>query len=363
MNLSGRTTTELVASIRETVPATIPLDLDLGGTSIRVLSSTHALHDALADYFAEFMAPCAGPDILITAHETAAPVLDLEFKIKPPETGKTKIKEEWADLPGGRVVRKRLTGMHFLFGQGENAAIGPCLDNANQVINFVNNRFIERTLNSGGLLGHAAGVVHHGRGMSLAGFSGAGKSTLALHLMSRGTTFVSNDRVMVRDTSTGLMMYGVAKQPRINPGTALNNPDLADIVSPEDAQRLLAMPLDELWSLESKYDALIHECFGPNRFVLAAPMRALVILNWKHGAGATGVATVDPQQRTDLLPAFMKPTGLFYLPDDPARTGDPGQDEYAALLSGADLIEFTGGVDFDLAADICMAYLETGILP
>ena len=65
----------------------------------------------------------------------------------------------------------------------------------------------------------------------MAGFSGAGKSTLALHVMSLGATFVSNDRVMVAETpandSGAPMMYGVAKHPRINPGTAMNNPDLA----------------------------------------------------------------------------------------------------------------------------------------
>jgi len=260
-------------------------------------------------------------------------------------------------------VRKRITGMHFIFGEGENVAVGPCLENSNQVINFINNRFIEWKLNQGGLLGHAAGVVHNGRGLSLAGFSGAGKSTLALHLMSKGTTFISNDRVMIEENGSGLTMFGVAKQPRINPGTALNNPDLDCIVEPGLREQFLAMPAEELWQLEHKYDALIDECYGPGRFNLRAPMHALVILNWKRDGGAMKVAMVDPKERHDLLPAFMKGTGLFYLPEDRDWDGDPGVEPYADMLSKAKLIEISGGINFDGAADICLYYMETGSLP
>ncbi|QGY38643.1 HprK-related kinase B [Pseudodesulfovibrio cashew] len=362
MKLTGSTRRELAEQVKAALPATNELHLDFGGCVIRTLCNTAALRDALKGYFKEFITNGGDPQISISAHEGPVPEFGLAFTVKQPDPGKTKIKEEWVDLPDGRVVRKRLTGMHFLFGEGENLAVGPCLDNSNQVINFINNRFIEWKLNQGGFLGHAAGVVHNGRGISLAGFSGAGKSTLALHLMSKGTTFVSNDRVMVEADGAGLTMYGVAKQPRINPGTALNNPDLCKIVEPDLRQEFLSMPVEELWQLEHKYDALIDECYGLGRFALKSPMDALVILNWKRDAGEMRVAKVDPKERKDLLPAFMKPTGLFYLPDNPERQNDPGVEAYAELLSGADLIEISGGVDFDRAAEVCLAYMETGEL-
>lgn len=363
MKLAGTTRSELVAEVRQAVPAAHELLIDLGGCIISTKSSTAELNRALADYFKEFVVDSGNAQIEITAHEAPTPDMGFEFNVKQPDPGKTKIKEEWVDLGDGRIVRKRLTGMIFIFGQGENVAVGPCLENSNQVINFINNRFIEWKLNRGGFLGHAAGVIHNGRGISLAGFSGAGKSTLALHLMSKGTTFVSNDRVMVENGGSGLTMYGVAKQPRINPGTALNNPDLAKIVEPEKREEFLALPIEQLWQLEHKYDALIDECYGPKRFVLKSPMNALVILNWKRDAGAMHVAMVDPLEREDLLPAFMKATGLFYLPDDPERREDPGVQAYAELLARADLIEISGGVDFDRAADMCLHYMKTGELP
>ncbi|MDD3312136.1 HprK-related kinase B [Pseudodesulfovibrio sp.] len=363
MKLTGITRAALAAEIRNAVPAKRELLLDFGGCVLRVLTSTDALHDDLAGYFKEFLTASGAPEIVISAHEAETPELGIDFDTKQPDPGKSKIKEEWADLPDGRAVRKRITGMHFFFGDGENVAVGPCLANSNQVINFINNRFIEWKLNRGGLLGHAAGVVHAGRGISLAGFSGAGKSTLALHLMSRGTDFLSNDRVIVEADGEGVTMYGVAKQPRINPGTALHNPDLCNIVEPELRKEFLSMPAEELWKLEHKYDALIDECYGPGKFSLRSKMHGLVILNWKRGGGEMKAALVDPRERPDLLPAFMKGTGLFYLPDDPALAGDPGAAAYADLLGKADLVEISGGVDFDRAADLCLRYMETGELP
>lgn len=363
MKLTGTTRRELAEEIVTAIPADHELYLDFGGCVILTKSSAIELNSALEDYFKEFITAPAKPEIILSAHEGPTPEFDFEFTVKQPDPGKTKIKEEWVDLDDGRIVRKRITGMHFLFGEGENVAVGPCLENSNQVINFINNRFIEWKLNQGGFLGHAAGVIHHGRGISLAGFSGAGKSTLALHLMSKGTTFVSNDRVMVEETDDHLTMFGVAKQPRINPGTALNNPDLSKIVEPELQEKFLSMPQDELWQLEHKYDALIDECYGPGKFSLRSTMNALVILNWKRDGGAMHVAKVDPMERKDLLPAFMKATGLFYLPANTSWVGDPDVDAYAAMLSKTDLIEISGGVDFDKAAQVCLDYMETGELP
>ncbi|MCJ2164398.1 MULTISPECIES: HprK-related kinase B [unclassified Pseudodesulfovibrio] len=362
MKLTGTTRKELAAEIKEAAPATRELLLHFGGCIIQANSSSDELHAALAGYFKEFVTEQGIPEIVISAHETPSPEMRLDFNVKQPDSGKTRIKEEWADLPDGRVVRKRLTGMHFLFGQGENVAVGPCLDNSNQVINFINNRFIEWKLNRGGFLGHAAGVIHNGRGISLAGFSGAGKSTLALHLMSKGTTFVSNDRIMVEENGDGLTMYGVAKQPRINPGTALHNPDLNGIVEPDLRDEFLDMPSDKLWQLEHKYDALIDECYGPGKFELRSPMNALVILNWTRSGGPMRTAMVDPMKRKDLLPAFMKSTGLFYLPENQDRQCDPDMDAYAKLLQKTDLVEISGGVDFEQASDICLKYMETGEL-
>jgi len=342
------------------------LYLDLGDCRICVRSNSQALVRELDGYFGTFVAAAGPVDLSITALEAPSPSIPLDLTTKEPDAGKSKIKEEYTDLPGGRLVRKVLTGMVFLFGQGVNLAVGPCEANANQVVNFVNNRYIEHKLNQDCLLGHCAAVAHltadgsggRMRGLALAGFSGAGKSTLAMHVMSRGALFVSNDRLLVRENGVGLNMFGVAKLPRINPGTALNNPHLAGVVPPEDRERFQDLEGEELWNLEHKYDVFLDKCFGEGRFVLSAPMHGLVVLNWRREEGETSIRFVKAAERPDLLPAFMKAAGLFY---HPAANGsqwtEPGPERYTALLSRCDLVEISGGVDFERAADFCMEYL------
>jgi len=341
------------------------LHLDLGDCRIRLCSNSPELLAQLDAYFGSFVAGPGPVDVVLTALETESPSVPLDLQVKQPDPGKDKVKEEYADLPGGRLVRKVLTGMVFLFGQDVNLAVGPCEANPNQVVNFINNRYIEHKMNQGCLLGHSAAVAHlrdgRMRGLALAGFSGAGKSTLAMHVMSRGALFVSNDRLLVRENGTGLSMFGVAKLPRINPGTALNNPDLHSVVPHGDRQRFQDLEEGDLWELEHKYDVFLDKCFGEGRFVLTAPMHGLVVLNWQRGAGESSIRFVKASSRPDLLPAFMKAAGLFYLPPDGAGAwSDPGLEQYTALLTRCDLVEITGGVDFDRAADFCMEYLLHG---
>ena len=358
-----------ISEFRETYPADYEMALKFADCRILVKMNKGALLDALMKYFDNFLIPLESNDhdITITAHEAPSPDFPVEFIVKQPDPGKTKIKEAYVDLDDGRMVKKRLTGMHFLFGRGEHLAIGPCMENSNQVINFINNRYIEWELCNGALLGHAAAVSWRGRGAAAAGFSGAGKSTFALHMMNLGTTFVSNDRLMIRqnrdEADAKLTMYGVAKLPRINPGTILNNPSLLKIMSDEEIRIFSDLPKHELWELEHKYDASIDDCFGPDKFVLDAPMVALAILNWKHVDAPLKVEIVDPQERKDLLPAFMKSTGLFFTPESGCNMPKPTAQAYADYLSNCTVIEFSGGIQFEKAAEIYLHFLEHGALP
>ena len=200
--MSGPLVRELAESLESGFPATGSLMLDLGGPIILVRSNSRPLIKALTEYFTGFIAKNANrADVVVTAYERPELDLSIEHTVKSPEPGKTKIKEEYADLADGRVVRKRLTGMVFAFGGGRHIAVGHCLANSNQVVNFINNRLIQLDLDRGALLAHAAGVNREGRGLALAGFSGMGKSTLALHLLSRGMNFVSNDRLLLFATA------------------------------------------------------------------------------------------------------------------------------------------------------------------
>ncbi|WP_176631456.1 HprK-related kinase B [Desulfolutivibrio sulfoxidireducens] len=348
-----------VADLLAANPADISIFLRFGEARIEVRTNSRALLDKLTRYFLDFPGDEGPADITVTALETQAPVFDLPYVTKEREPGKTKIKEQYVDYPDGRVVRKLTTGMVFCFGGGHNYAFGPCLQNDNQVVNFINNRYIERVIRQGSLLFHAAGVAENGRGLVMSGFSGAGKSTLALRIMGHGTDFVSNDRIMVRRDAGGLTMFGIPKMPRVNPGTVLAEPHLASVMSEEERRRFSALPPAELWDLEHKYDAFIDDCYGPGRFRLQSPMNGLVVMTWKRDGRPMRAELVDLAARRDLLPAFMKDVGLFFESDGPGPSGaEATADDYLALLSGCPVLEISGGVDFDAAALACLDFLR-----
>ncbi|MFO7566195.1 MAG: HprK-related kinase B [Enhygromyxa sp.] len=360
-----------IAALRAEHPKVGGRGWDFDGFRVWVESNEPALLAELERYFADFrrleassleQARAAGPLTRITAIQTIDPpdfgagrTLNIG-EYKPSVRGP---KEAYFDAVDGRVVHKLRTGMWFLFGRDssgsdDHLAIGPCTDNPNQVINFVNNRMIEWALHRGALLGHASAVCRSRadglpRALAIAGFSGMGKSTLALHLMNdRRLDFLSNDRVMMLPGAGAPTLLGVPKHPRINPGTILHNPDLAGILSAEERARFEALPPAQLWQLEHKYDGLIRECFPTQRFVLRAELAGLVLLNWQRDGGPARASRIDVGQRRELLPALIKQPGLFYRPSAGGFEQSPDPDRYIELLAGVPVLELAGGVDFDL---------------
>ncbi len=352
------TITEILENLKKDFVAPHQLHLLFGECPITVHSNSEVLLKDLEFYYRDFIVSSGTPQIQVVAIEAPEPQFGVDYIIKQPDPGKTKIKEEYADLPDGRIVRKRLTGMHFIFGGGNHWAVGPSIKNSNQVINFVNNRYIQWLVDRGYLLAHAAGIEWNGRGLALAGFSGMGKSTLALHILSRGGNFVSNDRLLIKKNLDGLQMHGVAKLPRINPGTALNNLNLENVMSEKDKNLFRTLPPDKLWSLEHKYDVFLDQCFGKNRFVLESHMNCLVILNWDRKNNQMEYQQVNLAERVDLLQAFMKSLGLFYENEDSLEIHKQGPSDYLEHLNGCMVMEFRGGVDFYKAADVCIDILE-----
>lgn len=349
----------LLAPIVASAPVPYRLEVTFDDVTVAVSSNSKELIDTLGRYYRDFLGGGGTTVVPVVAIEAAPPDWKLPLAAQERGPGKSP-KEAFADLPGGRVVRKLKTGLVFAFGHGENYAIGPCLRNDNQIVNFINNRFIELRLKGGALLFHAAGIAENGQGLVLSGFSGAGKSTLALEIMRHGTDFVSNDRIMAaRDASGHLTMTGVAKMPRVNPGTVLHNPSLARVMGEEDRQRFSALPQAELWDLEHKYDAFIDDCFGPGRFKLTCAMAGLVVLRWRRDASPMTAARVDLRGRRDLMAAFMKDPGLFYAAGEPSKPALASRERYLDLLGDLPVLEIDGGVDFSRAAEACLEFLRT----
>lgn len=359
----------LAAELQRQHPITGELRLRLGHCVIEVTTNQSALHRQLRHYFRHYLdrvEPSATPDFRISALDMPEPNLGVEYSDWPRDAGKQGRKDTYCDLPEGRLVRKFRTGMQFILLADRALAVGPCLANSNQVINLVNSQYQSWMVRRGYLVCHSAAVLRgHGAegGLGMSGFSGAGKSTLALRLISRGLDFVSNDRLLVgRENGGALHMAGVPKMPRINPGTILGNEDLWPILSPERLDAVRAMPTHELWDLEEKYDADIEQLFGTGRVRSAGRLDGFVVLSWNPRQQAPMELWRGPlRERPDLLPAIMKHPGVFHTDPEhgalPAPTTGPEPAPYLDVMGDMPVLAFSGGVDFEAAADECQAYL------
>ena len=344
----------MAAALRRQHPLVAALGLRLDD----VRSNDGALLGDLRAYFGpSFVDDAVVGDaaaIEIVALDGQAPALDgLELTVRPPEPGKSSIKEAYVDLADGRIIRKLKTGVVFFIGGGVHLAIGACRRWQNQIVNFINNRFIEARMRDGWILCHAAAVARGDRGLVLAGFSGMGKSTLALHMMEHALDYVSNDRLLIRASTSGeagaLDACGVPKLPRINPGTALSIDRLRAIVPAERRAQYDALPTGELWAIEEKYDVDVDAAYGAGRIRLTTPVQTLMILNWERGAGPCEIRPIDLRERPELLAVVMKTAGLFYEEGEGAPPAEPEPARYLELFAGFDVFELRGGVDFPAA--------------
>jgi HprK-related kinase B len=356
---SNLTTVETLSShVRNGQTISNELKMKFGQCGLRLETNSAELAQRLASYFKPFLNNDAVADIQLTALEMPPPELGLEFIDWKLEAGKTGRKDSFIDLVDGRVCRKVRSGLQYLLSDKECMVFGECLKNQSQVINFLIEQYITWLMHRGNALCHAAALSRNGEGFAIAAFSGGGKSTLALHLMRKGFDFVSNDRTLIEKHEDGVYMNGVPKQPRVNPGTVLNNPALLDVIPESRRQQLAKIDPQEIWDLEEKYDADVEAIFGPGKFQLHAKLNAFVILNWKRDDSTpTQFKRVDISQRLDLLAAVMKPPGPFYLlpgSRTPSHIVEKNPDDYIPVLSEIDVYEVTGAVDFDWAVDFCL---------
>ena len=330
-----------------------------GGCTLRLRSNSEALLADLADYFSHVAGDAKTPDIDILAIERDAPELDIDFIDWKREPGKTGRKDSYADLPGGRLLRKVRTGMVFLQSERHRIAAGPCLKYNNQVINFINSQYMNWLQNRGWLICHAAGLVYRGKGLGIAGFSGGGKSTLMLQLLDNDeVSYLTNDRLFVHAGSGQILARGIPKLPRINPGTIVHNQKLHSLIPAQQREALLQLPAAELWELEEKYDVHIDRVYGPGRVIPETPLSAFLILDWQRdGDTELGVEQVDLSVHRDLLGALMKSPGPFYqYPDGTFQEDTTAFNEAAYLdtLAGIPVYVARGRVDFSTLSERCL---------
>lgn len=343
-------------------PASLTVCLD--GFHCRVTSNSEILIKTLRSYFKSLVSfEDHPPHVTIEAVDCAPVLTDLNWQEWPRELGKTGRKEAFIDLERGRIVRKVKTGLVLYQTKDRKMAIGPCVANPNQVINFINVCYMNSLEHRDFLICHAAGCHYQGRAMAFAALSGGGKSTLMLQcLHDPALDFLTNDRLLIKNQDDHVIASGVPKLPRVNPGTLLNNPALRSLLPADRYAQLHAMPTDALWELEEKYDVDIEAAYGKHRIQLTGALSGVMILNWeRESIKPTHIEAVDLEARVGLLEALMKSSGPLYIssegrPRAPNTSTDP--DRYLHTLRSVPVFEVTGRVDFTKASEFATAHLK-----
>jgi len=343
------------------------LHLNLAHCGIQIESNSQTLIDKLRKYFKSCKVlddqeqKSSDIKLKILAIESEPPQLDIDFIDWKREPGKTGRKDEYIDIPEGRVVRKVRTGMVFLQSETDRIAAGPCIQNDNQVINYINSQYMNWLQNNGWIICHASGLMstHADKGIAIAGLSGGGKSTLMLQLLNNeNIAYVTNDRLFIKqlgDSKVG--MLGIPKLPRINPGTIVGNSLLHGLMTAEQLSHYQAMERQKLWDIEEKYDVPVAEVYGEDSIQDGGNLSAFILLNWQRdGDEPVSLIEVDIHQRKDLLPAIMKSPGPFYqYPDGHFEqdTGEFNQQAYLDALAGVKIYEAKGSIDFVKMSELC----------
>jgi HprK-related kinase B len=281
------------------------------------------------------------------------------FEDVPREDGR-RVKEAVREVAGGRLILKRQTGVVMGLGATAAFAVGDLRTHLNQGINLVNACYARAVMTRGHVLFHASAVSRDGRAVMLAGPPGAGKSTAALHLVEQGFRFLSNDRVLASVGAEGVEALGYPKQPRVNPGTLLHHPRLHALLGEVDRKALAALERDELWRLERKADVDLDGIYGKGTVELRGVAHALIVLKWRHDRAGWRTRRLTATEAMADLPLFEKTLGVFdrHWPAARSRQADR-LERYAAVLERVQVVEASGGVDFDALADLAASLLLT----
>jgi HprK-related kinase B len=291
------------------------LSLHFGDCTVVVETEDNAIVTKLRRYFGDFAADLNDDDRPRTLLRL------IEEEATEPEAGliawTDKGKDAFLDLPTGRFVRKMRTGVTISIQEDSWSSVwtmrGPVNHNFSQVVNMLGNIYGLSLMDQGGAMIHASAVADRdGHAVAIMAQSGMGKSSVAVRLMEQGFDFISNDRVILEPPITGgrVIAHGLPKLPRVNPGTLLDGEHTRIVLDPAARDRYGALPREELWQVEEKYDLEVDRVLG-RRWLLSGELKAALVLNWHHEGDGIHLQRLTPSQALTELKHVSKSFGVF----------------------------------------------------
>jgi len=135
----------------------------------------------------------------------------------------------------------------------------------------------------------------------------------ACALISRGASFVSNDRLLLRKQKGKIEMAGIPKARASTPVRSSRIRTCHPILEPARRARLATMPFAELWALEEKYDVDIERLFAARIACACRP----ICVRWSCSPGSPAMTVSErvprhSRQRPELIDLIAKHPGPFH---------------------------------------------------
>lgn len=331
-----------------------------GDLSVKVKSNSETLLQELDLYYKSYVGSnndASGTTLYVINQQNIGDEHD--WLDVPREAGKQGKKEGYLEnAEGGRWIKKFKTGLTLLQHQTTPTVVGECEKQLAQIVNFINNQCLNHYLSQGFELGHASAFNCHGKVTAIAAGSGGGKSTLMLRCLEDNTrNFLTNDRLLFKNEEGRVTAVGIAKLPRVNPGTLLNSERLKHILPASRQVELEQMPISELWGLEEKYDVQIEDEYGRGRVVLQGELANLVMLDWSLDSDEpTALLPVDLSSEAEEIDGLRKRPGPFYQNHEGQFSQDLNElaplTQYCQALAPVNVYRLTGKIDFDRAFEL-----------
>ncbi len=282
---------------------------------IDVETNSLRLASKLQSYFADYLASDADLADRQLHAIVGTPLYDasrMAVWSRPTSSGRAP-KESYYDEGATRFILKNRTGVLIVLSPDRALITGKLEEHANQVVNLIGTLFGLELLERGYAMVHASAVVElrSGKALVFLGNSGSGKSSVALQLIERGGyAYLSNDRVLMLPGDDGVLVVGLPKKPRVNPGTLLASAALSRLVPDGRRREYARLGREELWRLEEKTDVDVGAEFGA-RSVLSAPLGQIFSLAWRTGGEGLSQTNLAADEAVAALRTVAKDFGPY----------------------------------------------------
>lgn len=320
------------------------LALRFGSVLIAVDSDDAQLLERLSRYFERFVSSprrAEHPHSVLTAVEDAS-----SWSLPELTPWVVDGKEAFADMDGGRVVRKVRTGVTISIKEDQWSSSwtirGRLHHNFSQVVNLIGIIYGLKLLDRYGAMIHASAVSdEEGRAIAIVGQSGMGKSSVAVRLLEQGFDFISNDRLILLPDPRAEVVYahGLPKLPRVNPGTLLAGARTRAVLTKDAEAHYTSLSKEALWGVEDKHDLEVERVLG-QRWLLSGALVGAFFLDWRQDGEGLDFQRLTPGQAVSELRAAAKDFGAFDL-----RLGERRDTAYVETARRVPMYRVTGAAD------------------